>query len=46
MVLEKKCSFLGPRIDVLLDTVGVSSRNVHINEISSGDFHRVRALPE
>lgn len=46
MVLEKKCSFLGPRIDVLLYTVGVSSRNVHINEISSGDFHKVRALPE
>ena len=43
---EKKCSFLGPRIDVLLYTVGVSSRNVHISEVSSGDFYKVRALPE
>lgn len=46
VVVGKKCSFLGPRIDVLLHTVGVSSRNVHISKISSGDFYKVRALPE
>ena len=38
----KKYSFLGPTTDVLIHTLGVSSRVLHINKLSPGDFYTLK----